>query len=204
MTAEHPEDADRTSQTSETPAPARKRLSILKWLLLGFAVLVAVFLIAVALQPSDFRVSRSAVISAPPSVVFGHVNEFRRWQTWSPWAKLDPQATETYEGPAAGEGAVLHWDGNSQVGAGSMTILESRPNEFIQIKLAFLRPMEDTCTVEFDFAPEGEQTKVTWSMYGENSFLGRVMCLFMNMDEMVGKDFETGLAQMKAVVEGSR
>jgi uncharacterized protein YndB with AHSA1/START domain len=172
----------------------------------GIALVVLVVLVAgfagfVALQPADYHVERSARIAAPPADVFAEVNDFHRWEAWSPWAKLDPQASNSYEGPAAGEGAVVRWSGNSDVGEGSMTLTESRPHERIRIRLDFVRPFEDTCTVEFVFKPDGDQTVVAWSMFGQNNFLGKAMCLFMNMDRMVGDKFDEGLASMKTVVE---
>jgi hypothetical protein len=108
-----------------------------KKILIGFAVIVVVFVVIVALQPSDFRVARSATISAPASAVFAQVNDFHKWEAWSPWAKLDPAAKNSFEGPPAGIGAIFRWAGNDEVGAGSMTIIESRPSELIRIKLEF-------------------------------------------------------------------
>lgn len=169
--------------------------------LVGLAVLIAGFLAVVALQPSEFLVTRSAVIAAPAAAVFGHVNELRRWKDWSPWAKKDPAAKETFEGPAAGSGAVFRWAGNSEVGEGSMTIVESRAAELIRIRLDFLKPFENSADVAFGFKPEGKGTHVTWTMSGRSDFLGKAVCLFMNMDKMVGGDFEKGLASLKAVAE---
>jgi hypothetical protein len=164
-------------------------------------VLVAGFSVVVAMQPSTFRVVRSTTIAAAPADVFAQVNDFHNWEAWSPWAKLDPAAKNTFEGPSSGTGAVFSWSGNSQVGEGRMTIMDSRPSELIRIKLDFVRPMESTCTTEFSFKPQGEQTEVTWSMFGESNFIGKAFCLFMDMDKTVGGDFERGLAQMKAAAE---
>ncbi|MEX0717301.1 MAG: SRPBCC family protein [Planctomycetaceae bacterium] len=166
-----------------------------------FAVVVLVFVVIVAMQPSQFRVTRSAVMAAPPEAVFAQVNDFHDWEAWSPWAKLDPNAKNTFEGPTAGTGSIFRWAGNSEVGEGSMTITESRPHELIRIRLEFVRPMEDVATVEFDFQPVEAGTRVTWSMFGENDFVSKAFCLFMDMDQMLGGDFEKGLAAMKAVVE---
>jgi uncharacterized protein YndB with AHSA1/START domain len=178
-----------------------------KKLLIALAAVVALLIVfagVVAMQPSDFRVVRSTTIAAPPSVVFPHVNDFHAWEAWSPWAKLDPNAKNSFEGPSAGTGAVFTWSGNDEVGEGRMTILESRPDELIRIQLDFVRPMEDTCTVEFAFLPEGDRTAVTWTMSGESNFIGKAVCLFMDMDKLVGGDFEKGLASMKSVVEAAR
>jgi Polyketide cyclase / dehydrase and lipid transport len=131
------------------------------------------------------------------------VNDFHNWEAWSPWAKLDPAAKATFEGPSTGTGAIFKWTGNKEVGEGSMTITESRPSDLIRIKLEFLRPFEATNSAEFTFKPEGNRTAVTWSMEGKNNFIAKAVCLFMNMDKMVGGQFEQGLAQMKAVVEAA-
>jgi hypothetical protein len=162
-----------------------------------------VFVVVVAMQPSEFRIVRSATISAPAPAVFAQVNDFHNWEAWSPWAKLDPAAKAIFEGPRAGRGAIFRWAGNEEVGEGSMTITESRPSDLIRIKLEFLKPFEATNTAEFTFKPEGNQTAVTWSMEGQNNFIAKAVCLFMNMDKMVGGQFEKGLASMKSVTEAA-
>jgi len=172
-----------------------------KKILLVLILLVAGFAVVVSLQPADFRISRSATIAAPPDTVFAQVNDFHKWEAWSPWAKLDPQMKTTYEGPPAGTGAAYSWVGNSQVGEGKMTIQESKPAELVKLKLEFLKPMASTSTAEFSFKPKGGNTVVTWSMYGENNFVGKAFSLVMNMDKMLGGYFEKGLAQMKAISE---
>lgn len=174
---------------------------MLKIALIAIAVIVVLFLVLVAMQPSDFCVARSATIAAPAPAVFAQVNELRKWEAWSPWAKRDPAMKQTYEGAPAGSGAVTAWAGNKDVGEGRMTITESRPSELIRIKLEFFKPFTATNTAEFTFRPEGSQTVVTWSMSGQNNFIAKAMHLFMNMDKMVGKDFESGLANMKTVTE---
>jgi uncharacterized protein YndB with AHSA1/START domain len=179
-------------------------LKMLRNVLVVLLILVAVFAGIVALQPSTYHVERSATMAAPPSEVFSQVNDFHKWDAWSPWAKLDPAARYTYEGPAAGKGAIIRWAGNHEVGEGSMTILESRPNELVRIQLAFVKPFEDTATTEFTFKPQGDQTVVTWSMSGKKNFLGKAFCLFMNMDKMIGEKYDEGLANMKAVVENAK
>lgn len=174
---------------------------MIKKLLIVLLLIIVAFVAVVAMQPSDFRVSRSATIAAPPAVVFGHVNNLKQWNDWSPWAKRDPNMKTTYEGPESGEGAVYAWAGNQEVGEGRMTITASRPAEAVEMKLEFLKPMEATNEVEFKFAPEGDQTRVTWSMLGRNNFVGKAFCLFMDMDKMVGGDFEKGLADLKTISE---
>ena len=176
---------------------------MLKKILIAIAAVIVLFVVIVALQPAQFRVTRSATIAAPPTVVFAHVNDFHQWEAWSPWAKLDPAAKNSFEGPAAGTGAIFRWDGNSEVGTGSMTIIESRPGELVRIRLDFLKPMAATNTADFTFAAAGADTTVTWSMYGENNFMCKAAGLFMNMDKMIGGMFDQGLANLKTVVEGA-
>ncbi|MDD2765415.1 MAG: SRPBCC family protein [Opitutaceae bacterium] len=171
--------------------------------LLVLAILVIVFVIVVALQPSDFRITRSATIAAPPAVVFAQVNDLHKFQTWSPWAKIDPAAKTTYEGPPAGSGAVFRWDGNGKVGVGTMTVTESRPAERVAFRLDFLRPFKGTNTAVFTFKPEGGKTAVTWTMTGKSTFIPRAICLFMSMDKMVGGQFEQGLASLKSIAEAA-
>ena len=178
---------------------------MLKWILAGVAAVVVVFLIVVALQPADFKVERSATMRAPAPAAFAQVNDFQNWRAWSPWEKIDPALKRQYEGPKAGTGAVYAWQGNKDVGEGRMTITESRPGELVRIKLEFFKPFAATNTAEFSFKPSAgganEATVVTWSMAGQNNFLSKAICLFVDMDRMVGGMFEQGLAQMKTVVE---
>jgi hypothetical protein len=169
-------------------------------ILIALAAIVVVFVVVVAVQPSEFRVVRTAKMSAPPAAVFAQVNDLHKWEAWSPWAKRDPAMKQTYEGAPAGTGAMTAWAGN-KVGEGRMTIIESRPNELIRIKLEFLKPFAATNTAEFTFKPEGNQTAVTWSMAGTNNLMAKAFHLFMNMDKLVGGDFEKGLVQMKSVAE---
>jgi len=176
---------------------------MLKKILIAIAAIAVVFVAVVAMQPSEFRIVRSATISAPAPAVFAQVNDFHNWEAWSPWAKLDPAAKATFEGPSAGTGAIFRWAGNDKIGEGSMTITESRPSDLIRITLEFLKPFSATNTVEFTFKPEGNQTAVTWSMAGKNNFIAKAVCLFMNMDKTVGGKFEEGLANMKSVVEAA-
>jgi len=173
---------------------------MLKKILLGVAAAIAIFLIVVALQPADFRISRSAVIAAPPAAVFDQINDFHKWNDWSPWAKLDPNAKISFEGPASGAGAKFAWAGNNEVGEGSMEITASRPHEGVTMKLDFIKPFAGTSTTEFTLKPEGGGTAITWSMSGKNGFIAKAAGLFMNCDKMVGTDFERGFENLKAVV----
>jgi Polyketide cyclase / dehydrase and lipid transport len=172
-------------------------------ILIAIAVIVIVFVVVVAMQPSEFRVARSATISAPPPAVFAQVNDFHKWEAWNPWGKIDPAMKQTYEGAPAGVGAIYTWVGNKNVGEGRMTLTESRPSDLIRIKLEFFKPFAGTNIAEFTFKPAGNQTAVTWSMAGKNNFMAKAIHLFMNMDKMIGGQFETGLAQMKSIVEAA-
>ena len=173
-------------------------------ILIGIAVVVVVFLIVVATRPDDFRVTRSAVIAAPPAVVFAQVTDFHKWDDWSPWAKLDPACKNTFDGAPVGQGAKFAWDGNNKVGAGRMTITESRLPDLIRINLEFLRPFKATNTTEFTFKPQGSGTEVVWNMFGKNNFMSKAFGLFVNCDKMVGKDFEKGLASLKTLAESKQ
>src|SRR6266849_1478426 len=172
--------------------------------LIAIAVIVVGLVVVVALQPSSFRVTRTATMAAPPPAVFAQVNDFHNWVAWSPWEKLDSGMKRSYEGAPAGTGAMYAWAGNSQVGKGRMTVTESRPSDLIRIKLDFEKPFQATNVAEFTFEPRGEQTAVTWTMTGRKNFVAKAIHLVMSMDTMIGGAFEQGLAQMKAVVEGSR
>ena len=172
-----------------------------KKILLVLLLVIAGFAVYVAMLPPDFKVERSAMIAAPAADVFAQVNNFHNWDAWSPWAKLDPKAKNTFEGAESGVGAKFAWDGNSDVGAGSMEIIESKPAESIKIDLRFTKPMEGTNLTQFTFKPDGEKTNVTWTMTGKSNFIGRAMCVFMNMDKMVGGKFEEGLNNLKNIVE---
>jgi hypothetical protein len=165
------------------------------------AVLILGFVIVVAMQPSEFRVSRSAKMSAPANEVFEQVNDFHKWNNWSPWAKLDPNAKNSFDGPTAGEGSIFRWAGNADVGEGAMTITESKPAERVRLKLEFIKPMAGVSDTLFTFQPEGDQTTVTWTMSGENNFMGKAFSLFMDCDKMIGEQFDKGLANMKTIVE---
>ena len=171
--------------------------------LVAAAILAILFLIVIAGQPDEFNLMRSARISAPPEKIFPHVNSLRAWDAWSPWARLDPDAKNSFEGPEAGVGSVMSWSGNRKIGAGRMTITESRANERVGFSLEFLKPFKATNTAEFVFRRNGNQTEVVWSMSGKSNFFFKVFGLFVDCDKMAGKDFEKGLAQMKSLVEAA-
>ena len=174
---------------------------ILLYGLVAIILIVAVFCVVVALQPAHYHIERTATVNAPATVVFNQVNDFHKWDAWSPWAKLDPNMKQSYEGAPAGTGAMYSWTGNSQVGEGRMTITDSKPGELIKIKLDFIKPFTATNATNFVFTPQGNQTSVKWTMDGDNNFVGKAFGLIMNMDKTVGADFEKGLAQMKTVAE---
>ncbi len=167
-------------------------------------VLVAVALVCVilvALQRSDYRVESSTTIAASPAKVFAQVNDFHNFEAWSPWAELDPDATMTYSGPEAGKGATAAWAGNDQVGAGTMTIVDSRPDEAVSIKVEFTEPFEGSTNSDFTFKPEGDQTKVTWAMHGQHGFVEKAVCLVMGGLDMMAANQKKGLANLKRISE---
>jgi hypothetical protein len=170
----------------------------------GVVVLAVAAVLLIALtKPAAFKVERQTVINAPNATVFSNVSDFRKWGAWSPWEHLDPQMKKTYSGPATGPGSSYAWSGNSDVGEGRMTVLESNPNEELKVKLEFIKPFEATNTTIYTLKPAGNGTEVTWSMEGENSFMGKVMSVFASMDAMIGKDFELGLGNLKRVSESA-
>jgi hypothetical protein len=176
---------------------------VLEKVLVAPVVIVLVLVVVVAVQPSEFRVARTVTMAAPPPAAFAQVNDFHKWEAWNPWVGIDPAMKQAYEGAPAGEGAVYTWAGNGEVGQGRMTLTESRPAERIRIRMEFLKPFSATSTAEFTFTPEGDRTAVTWSMTGTNNFMAKAVHLVMDMDEMIGGQFEKGLARMKAVVEAA-
>ena len=174
---------------------------ILAYIGISVAILVIILVLVVAMQPTDFRIARSATMSASAADIFSRINDLHRWADWSPWDKIDPNLKRTHEGAQAGVGAIYSWNGNSKVGEGRMTIIESRPGELIRIKLEFFRPFKATNETDFTLHQTGTQTNVTWAMVGRNNFMAKAFGLIMNMDQMVGADFEKGLASLKAIVE---
>ena len=172
---------------------------MIKKILLGLAAVIVLILIVAAFQPNEFRVKRTATLSATPMALFSHVNDHRKFSQVNPWMKLDPTVKKTYSGPEAGVGAVCSWEGNSEVGAGTATIVESKPGELVRLRMDWRKPMEGTSTVDFTFKPEGDKTVVTWEMYGPNQFMGKLFSLFVDCDKMCGEQFEKGLANLGEV-----
>ena len=159
--------------------------------LLGFA----------ATRPNTFRVQRATSIKAPPEKIFPLINDLHRWTAWSPYEKKDPTMKRTHRGAASGKGAVYEWEGNKDIGKGRMEITETSPPSRVTIKLDFVRPFEAHNVVEFTLEPAGDSTTVTWALHGPAPYISKVMSLFFSMDKMVGTDFETGLASLKAAAE---
>jgi hypothetical protein len=174
---------------------------MLKTIGIVVVVLLAAILVFAATKPDTFRVERATSIKAPPDKIFALIDDFHRWGSWSPWEKLDPAMKRTFGGPPSGKGAVYQWEGNDKVGAGRMEIKESSPSSKVSIGLDFVKPFEAHNIALFTLEPKGDSTNVTWAMYGPAPFISKVMQVFVSMDSMVGKDFETGLANLKAVAE---
>ncbi len=164
-------------------------------------VLAGVLIAYAATRPNTLHVERSANILAPPQKIFPLLNDFHRWGAWSPYEKLDPAMTRTYSGSDSGKGAVYQWKGNSKAGEGRMEITETSPPSRLTIQLDFLKPFEGHNVARFTLVPQGDATRVTWSMDGPTAFPAKVMGIFINMDKMLGKDFEAGLANLKSIVE---
>jgi uncharacterized protein YndB with AHSA1/START domain len=167
-----------------------------KWLGLGVLAILAVLSAVVAAQPSEFEVKRSLVMPVPPAAVFAQVEDFKKWARWSPWEKLDPTMKKHFSGPPTGVGASYHWVGNDQVGEGRMTIVNAAAPNRIEIRLEFMKPWKATNPTMFSFEPEGAGTRTTWSMTGKNDFIGKAFSLAMDMDALVGADFDKGLAAL--------
>ncbi len=165
------------------------------------AIAIAVVLILAATKPDRFSVRREITVQAPAEKIFPLINDFHQWVAWSPYEHKDPALKRTYSGTESGKGAVYGWDGNNNVGSGRMEILESAVPSKIVIKLDFFKPFEGHNTAEFTMLPQGNATNVTWFMHGPSPFMGKIMHVFINMDRMVGKDFEIGLANLKTLTE---
>jgi uncharacterized protein YndB with AHSA1/START domain len=168
---------------------------------IAVVVLIAAVLGYAAMQPDTFRIQRTASIQAPPERIFAVLNDFQQSQSWSPYEKKDPAMKRAFSGAAVGKGSVYEFDGNKDVGAGRIEIIESVPPTKVTLQLDFVKPFKASNIVEYTLEPRGDATEVTWAMHGPAPFISKVMCLFVDMDKMVGKDFEVGLANLKAVTE---
>jgi uncharacterized protein YndB with AHSA1/START domain len=174
---------------------------MIKKVLAGIAVVLAILLIYGASKPGDFRVQRTIAMQTSPEKIFPLINDFHQWPSWSPWEKLDANMKRTFSGPPNGTGSVYEWDGNNKAGKGRMEITDCVPASKIGIKLDFIKPMEGHNNIEFTLQPSSRSTNVTWVMSGPLTYPGKVMTVFVSMDKLIGSDFETGLANMKAVAE---
>ena len=172
-----------------------------KTMVIMLLVVLAALLLYVTTKPDTFRIQRSSTIKAPPEKIFPLINDFHRWVSWSPYEKKDPTMKRTYSGAADGKDSVYEWDGDQNVGQGRMEIIESTPPSKIAIKLDFMKPFEAHNIAEFTLQRGAETTDVTWSMQGPLSYAAKIIHLFFDMDRMVGKDFEAGLANLKALAE---
>jgi hypothetical protein len=174
---------------------------MLKKILIGAVIAVAVILGLAAFQPDTFTVQRTATINAKPEKIFAQINDFHNWGAWDPWAKLDPAMKVALSGAKEGKGAIYEWSGNNQVGQGRMEIIESTAPSRVDIQLNMIKPMAAQNTATFTLTPKGNSTDVTWAMEGHVPFVGKIFHLFMNMDKMVGGQFDKGLADLKAATE---
>ncbi len=176
----------------------------MKEILIVLGIGIAGFLAFAATRPHRYQVERSRKIDAPAEIVFAQIEDFRAWPAWSPWEKVDPDMKRTYEGPARGVGAGYAWDGNRHVGKGKMTITQSTPSTAISCRLEFMKPFVSVATTGFTLEPAGDQAvTVTWSMDGNNNFTGKVFSIFMNMDKMIGGQYEKGLANLELVAKAA-
>ncbi|HEX5056198.1 MAG TPA: SRPBCC family protein [Gammaproteobacteria bacterium] len=171
--------------------------------IIGIAVIVVVVAVLVyaSTQPDTFEIHRSTSIKAPPEKIFPFLNDFRQAMLWSPYEKKDPAMKRSFSGPAGGKGSVYEFEGNKDIGAGRLEILDSVADSRVTLRLDMHKPFKGSNIIEYALEPKGETTDMIWSMHGEAPFISRVICLFMNMDNMVGKDFEAGLASLKSLVE---
>lgn len=152
-------------------------------------------------RPNAFRIERSTVIQAPPEKIFPFINDFHKWQAWSPWENIDPTMQRTYSGTAEGVGAIYAWQGAGKVGAGRMEITTARPSSVIIIQLDFMKPFEAHNIAEFTLTPQGQNTELTWAMHGPSPYISKLMGIFFNMDRMIGRDFEKGLNSLRLIAE---
>jgi uncharacterized protein YndB with AHSA1/START domain len=178
-------------------------LEIIAIIAVILAVAIAIVLVLASTKPATFSIQRSAVMQAPAETIFPLINDYHQWTKWSPWENKDPALKRSYSGAESGKGAVYAWDGNKNVGSGRMEILDASSPSKITIKLDFFKPFEAHNTAEFTFVPERDAaaTNVIWVMRGPSSFMSKVMQVFMDFDKMIGRDFETGLANLKALSE---
>jgi uncharacterized protein YndB with AHSA1/START domain len=174
---------------------------MIKKIAIVIVVLIAALLVYAATRPDTFRVERTASMKAPPDRIYAVLSDFQKWGQWSPWEKKDPNMKRTFGATTSGKGAKYAWEGNSEVGKGSMEIVEATPPSRLKLRLDFTEPFEAHNTVEYTLTPGGGSTTVNWAIHGPMPYISKLMCIFVSMDSMIGKDFEAGLANLKAVVE---
>jgi uncharacterized protein YndB with AHSA1/START domain len=174
---------------------------VFKKIAIAIVVLIAALLVYAATRPDTFRVERTTTMKAPPEKVYAVLSDFQKWGTWSPWEKKDPAMKRTFGSTTSGKGATYAWEGNGEVGKGSMEIVETAPPSRLKLRLDFIEPFEAHNIVEYTLTPQGESTNVSWVLHGPMPYISKVISIFCDMDSMVGKDFEAGLANLKAVVE---
>ena len=178
---------------------------MLKKILLSIFGAIILLVIFIAMKPDEFRVSRKAVIFTFAPIIFEQINDLHKFNDWSPWAKIDPNAKVSYEGAEVGVGSIFNWSSqNDEVGEGKMTIIESQPDLLVKFQLDFYKPFAGTSTAELALKPMGNRTEVVWSMYGKSNFLSKAMSLVFDCDKMVGEKFEAGLANLKAISESAK
>lgn len=173
---------------------------MLKPIVIAVVVLIVAILVYAATKPDQFRIERSIRIQASPEKIAALINDFHQWTNWSPWEKLDPDMKRSFAGAPSGKGAEYGWDSAGKAGVGRMVILETTPAK-TTIRLEFIKPFAAVHTAEFSMTPQGDATTLNWAMFGTDPYIGKVICLFFNRDKMVGGDFESGLANLKALAE---
>ena len=174
---------------------------MIKSIAIVLALLIATILIYAATKPDSFRLERSTHIKAPPEKIFVLIDDFKQWEAWSPWEKIDPALKRTYSGAASGVGAIYEWNGNKDIGQGRMEIIESTPPAMVSLKLDFVTPFEAHNFVEFSLSAEGDSTTVTQAMYGPSPYISKLMTIFFSMEKMVGDKYEEGLVNLKTLAE---
>jgi uncharacterized protein YndB with AHSA1/START domain len=182
---------------------SRGDLMVIK-VLVVLAVLMAGFFIYVAVQPSEYLIARETVVKASPEAIFPHINNSKKMNDWMPWKEHDPQVVTTFSGPEEGVGSTSSWNSPGQMGEGEAVVLESQPNKLVKTRLSNKRPFKMEQLAEVSLEPVAEGTKVRWAVSGNNTFMGRLMCVFINMDKMIGGQFEKGLSNLKATVEAGK
>ena len=174
---------------------------MIKTILIVLVLVIAALLIYAATKPDSFRIERSTTIKAPPEKIFALIDDFKQWETWSPWEKIDPALKRTYSGTTSGVGSIYEWSGNKDIGQGRMEIVESTPSSKVSLKLDFVTPFEAHNRVDFMLAQQGDMTTVTQAMYGPSPYMSKLMTMFFSMDKMVGEKYEEGLATLKMISE---